>query len=80
MLPKVHQDIVQRFMSIDVQYIIHLDVEAGDHSLYVKYMNFLGKKLYICDTMSQFVQGLEIILLIIRNAYKIFHKEWTETF
>ncbi|XP_066254290.1 protein arginine N-methyltransferase 5 [Euwallacea similis] len=57
-LPKVHQEIIKRFMTIDVQYIIHLDVE-GDPSLYVKYMNFLGKKLYVCDATAEFVQGCE---------------------
>lgn len=52
-------------MAIDVQYIIHLDVENVDFSLYVKYMNFLGKKLYVCDTTAEFVQGLVIIYLLI---------------
>lgn len=55
-LSKVHQEIIKKFMTIDVQYIIHLDIE-GDFSLYVKYMNYLGKKLYCCDTMAEFVQG-----------------------
>lgn len=44
-------------MSIDVQYVLHLDVPEGDHSFYVKYMNFLGKKLYVCDAMAEYVHG-----------------------
>ncbi|XP_050312352.1 protein arginine N-methyltransferase 5 [Anthonomus grandis grandis] len=58
-LPKALQDLVRRFMTIDVQYIIHLDVDHADTSLYVKYMAFLGKKLYMCDTMAEFVRGCE---------------------
>lgn len=56
-LPKVIQEVIKKFMTIDVQYIFHLDTEVEDISLYVKYMNFLGKKLYDCDAMAEFVQG-----------------------
>lgn len=58
-LSKLHQELIKRFMTIDVQYVLHLDVPEGDHSLYVKYMNFLGKKLYVCDAMAEYVQGCE---------------------
>lgn len=82
-LPKVHQEIIKRFMALDVQYIIHLDVE-GDYSFYVKYMTYLGKKLYCCDTMAEFVQGCEDYLQnplqplsehLEMNVYEVFEKD-----
>ncbi|KAL1517199.1 hypothetical protein ABEB36_000995 [Hypothenemus hampei] len=83
-LPKALQEIVKRFMTIDVQYVFHLDIEVSDHSLYVKYMSFLGKKLYVCDTMAEFVQGCEDFLQnplqpltehLEANIYEVFEKD-----
>ncbi|XP_060519881.1 protein arginine N-methyltransferase 5 [Cylas formicarius] len=82
-LSKAHQEIIRRFITIDVQYIIHLDTEA-DFFMYVKYMNFLGKKLYSCDIMAEFVQGCEDYLQcplqpltehLETNVYEVFEKD-----
>lgn len=57
-LPKIHQDIIQRFMALDVQYILHgAKFHGHSHRQYCAYINFLGKKLFKADTMSDFVQG-----------------------
>lgn len=57
-LSKVHQDIIQRFMALDVQYILHgARAHGHSHRQYWSYMNFLGKKLFKADAMSDFVQG-----------------------
>lgn len=82
-LSRAHQDIIKKFMTIDVQYIIKQDTE-GDLSLYVKYLSFLGKKLYVQDTMAEFVQGYEDQLQnplqpltehLETNVYEIFEKD-----
>lgn len=82
-LSRAHQDIIKKFMTIDVQYIIKQDTE-GDLSLYVRYLNFLGKKLYVPDTMTDFVQGYEDQLQnplqpltehLETNVYEIFEKD-----
>lgn len=57
-LSKTHQDIIQQFMALDVQYILHGSRSHGHgHRQYCAYINFLGKKLFKADTMSDFVQG-----------------------
>lgn len=70
-------------MSLDVQYIIKNDTEC-DLSLYVRYLSFLGKKLYVRDTMTEFVQGFEDFLQnplqpltehLETNIYEIFEKD-----
>lgn len=82
-LSRTHQDIIKKFMGIDVQYIIKPDTE-GDLSLYVRYLHFLGKKLYVQDTMSEFVQGCEDFLQnplqpltehLETNIYEVFEKD-----
>ncbi|KAJ8952111.1 hypothetical protein NQ314_007604 [Rhamnusium bicolor] len=82
-LSRTHQDIIKKFMSIDVQYIIKPDSE-GDLSLYIRYLHFLGKKLYVQDTMSEFVQGCEDFLQnplqpltehLETNIYEVFEKD-----
>ncbi|CAH1183862.1 unnamed protein product [Phaedon cochleariae] len=82
-LSRLHQDIIKKFISVDVQYIIKNDTE-GDLTLYVRYLNFLGKKLYVQDTMSDFVQGCEDFLQnplqpltehLETNIYEIFEKD-----
>lgn len=55
-LTRAHQDLIQRFLSIDVQYIIKSDSD-GDLSIYTKYLSFLGKKLYVGDPNLEFIQG-----------------------
>lgn len=55
-LSKVHQEIIQKFLSLDVQYIIKSDVD-GDLSIYMKYLTFLGRKLYVRDLNTEFIQG-----------------------
>ncbi|CAG9865400.1 unnamed protein product [Phyllotreta striolata] len=60
-LSRLHQDIIKKFMSLDVQYIIKNDTEC-DLALYVRYLNYLGKKLFVRDTMTEFVQGFEDFL------------------
>ncbi|VEN57616.1 unnamed protein product [Callosobruchus maculatus] len=82
-LSKVHQEILQKFMSIDVQYVIKVDSE-GDVSLYLRYLQFLGKKLYVHDVMNEFVHGFEDFLQnplqpltehLETNIYEIFEKD-----
>lgn len=82
-LSRAHQDIIKKFMSIDVQYIIKQDTD-GDLSLFLRYLNFLGKKLYEPDTISDFVHGYEDQLQnplqpltehLETNVYEIFEKD-----
>ncbi|KAI4470443.1 protein arginine n-methyltransferase 5 [Holotrichia oblita] len=59
-LSRAHQDIVQKFLSIDVQYIIKGPVlEDTTYRQYNSYIHFLGKKLYHSSAMTEFVQGCE---------------------
>uniref|UniRef100_A0A6P7GRP9 Protein arginine N-methyltransferase n=1 Tax=Diabrotica virgifera virgifera TaxID=50390 RepID=A0A6P7GRP9_DIAVI len=60
-LSKVHQEIIKKFMSLDVQYVIKNDTDS-DLSLYNRYISFLGKKLYVYDTVTDFVDGFEDFL------------------
>ncbi|CAH0546303.1 unnamed protein product [Brassicogethes aeneus] len=82
-LPKAHQELIKRFMTIDVQYIIKSDTEM-DITHYQGYLNFLGKKLYTNDTTSEFVQGCEDYLQnplqpltehLEANIYEVFEKD-----
>nr|CAI5823362.1 unnamed protein product [Callosobruchus analis] len=70
-------------MSLDVQYVIKVDTE-GDVSLHVRYLQFLGKKLYVHDVMNDFVHGFEDFLQnplqpltehLETNIYEIFEKD-----
>lgn len=57
-LPKVLQEIIQKFMSVDVQYIIKgATLDGHTYKHYCAYMEFLGKKLYKGDAVAEFVQG-----------------------
>lgn len=60
-LSRAHQDLIQKFLAIDVQYIIKPDVEV-DLSIYTKYLHFLGKKLYVREGNLDFVRGCEDFL------------------
>lgn len=51
------QDLVRRFMSIDVQYIIKGKNRHGDISQYSSYICYLGKKLYKHNAYIEFIQG-----------------------
>ena len=82
-LSRLHQELIQRFLSIDVQYIIKTDTE-GDLSVYTKYLHFLGKKLYVSDTNLEFIQGCEDFLQnplqpltehLETNIYEVFEKD-----
>lgn len=55
-LSKSHQELIKKFMTIDVQYIIKADTEV-DLGSFQGYMNFLGKKLFTCSLNSDFIQG-----------------------
>ncbi len=55
-LCKVHQDIIEKFMALDVQYIIKSNVE-GDISIYARYISFLGKKLAPIGPTAAFYRG-----------------------
>lgn len=57
-LAKAHQELIQKFMTLDVQYIIKGPSYHGNsHKQYNAYLNFLGKKLYVHDTMADFTKG-----------------------
>lgn len=57
-LSQAHQAVVQKFMSLDVQYIINgVKLHGYTYKPYGAYITFLGKKLYNEDVMSEFVQG-----------------------
>ncbi|XP_022905045.2 protein arginine N-methyltransferase 5 [Onthophagus taurus] len=58
-LSKVHQEIIQRFLLIDVQYIIRGPLRSSSYKQYNSYIHFLGKKLYKESTVMEFVQGCE---------------------
>lgn len=83
-LSKLHQEIIKKFMSLEVQYIIKNDTDTNDISLYNRYIHFLGKKLYVDDTVSEFVHGFEDFLQnplqpltehLETNIYEIFEKD-----
>ncbi|RZB38851.1 PRMT5 domain containing protein, partial [Asbolus verrucosus] len=82
-LPRAHQELIQWFLAIDVQYIIKSDSE-GDLSVYTKYLHFLGKKLYVSEVNLEFVQGCEDFLQnslqpltehLETNIYEVFEKD-----
>lgn len=57
-LSKVHQDIIMMFLSLDVQYIIKgAKLHCHNYRQYCAYINFLGKKLFKSDAVSDFVHG-----------------------
>lgn len=57
-LSRMHQEIIQKFLSIDVQYIIKgPPLDDTTYRQYNSYIHFLGRKLYQSSTMTEFVQG-----------------------
>lgn len=57
-LSKLHQEIIQKFLNIDVQYVIKgPKLHESNYRQYNAYINYLGKKLFKNDTLSEFVQG-----------------------
>jgi len=59
-LAKAHQDIIQRFMSLDVQYVIRGSTRnENSYNKFWAYINFLGKKLYQSDSTTDYIQGCE---------------------
>ncbi|KAF5279735.1 hypothetical protein FQA39_LY05425 [Lamprigera yunnana] len=57
-LAKVHQDLIQKFMYLDVQYLIYGPSMCGNsYSRYCAYINFLGKKLFRSDATTDYIQG-----------------------
>lgn len=82
-LPKIVQDVIQRFMAIDVQYIIKSD-EKGDVSVFNKYLSFLGRKLYNPGENDSVYRGMEDYLQnplqplsdhLDSNIYEVFEKD-----
>ena len=57
-LSRAHQDIIQKFLNLNVQFIIRGNVyEECSYRQYNSYIHFLGKKLYNCTTLTEFSQG-----------------------
>lgn len=57
-LSRTHQEVIQKFMNLDVQYIIKGPrLHGNSYKQYNAYINHLGKKLYKSDAMTNFVQG-----------------------
>lgn len=82
-LPKIIQDVIQRFMSIDVQYIIKTN-NSEDISVYNKYLSFLGRKLYMPGPNEAVYRGMEDYLQnplqplsdhLDSNIYEVFEKD-----
>ncbi|XP_044756461.1 protein arginine N-methyltransferase 5 [Coccinella septempunctata] len=82
-LPKRIQDVIQRFMSIDVQYIIKSN-DTEDISVYNKYLSFLGRKLYNPGPNEAVYRGMEDYLQnplqplsdhLDSNIYEVFEKD-----
>ncbi|KAF5270034.1 hypothetical protein FQR65_LT05833 [Abscondita terminalis] len=59
-LAKAHQDVIQKFMNLDVQYVIRGPSLSGNvYNKYWAYLNFLGKKLFQSDATTEYIQGCE---------------------
>lgn len=59
-LAKPHQDIIRKFMNLDVQYVIRGPHPRGsDYKKYTSYINFLGKKLFESNVTTEYIQGCE---------------------
>lgn len=57
-LSKLHQEVIQKFMNLDVQYIIRgPKLHESHYRQYNGYMNYLGRKLYKRGAITEFVQG-----------------------
>lgn len=60
-LPRVYQELIQKFLPLDVQYIIKTKHD-GELSVFNKYLHFLGKKLCTNQSNFEFIQGCEDFL------------------
>ncbi|GLV34518.1 capsuleen [Carabus blaptoides fortunei] len=58
-LSRAHQELIRKFLQLDVQYIIKGKDHHGDISQYCTYINFLGKKLHVTSSYTDFIQGCE---------------------
>lgn len=56
-LRKAHQELIQRFLTLNVQYVIRGPPAIASYKNYWAYLNFLGKKLYMDDSATEFVSG-----------------------
>lgn len=56
-LSRSHQELIRRFLTLDVQYIIKGRNRHGDISQYLNYITFLGKKLYTSTAFTEYIQG-----------------------
>lgn len=56
-LRKVHQEIIQKFLNLNVQYVIRGPPTLTPYKNYYAYVNFLGRKLYQSDTVAEYVSG-----------------------
>lgn len=69
-LSRAHQDVIRKFLPLDVQYIIKGKNHHGDISQYCSYINFLGKKLYTTSAFTEYIQGYDHIYLF-QNLFHI---------
>lgn len=58
-LSRAHQELIRRFLPLDVQYIIRGRNHHGDLSQYLNYISFLGKKLFTSTAFTEYIQGCE---------------------
>ncbi|KAK9874884.1 hypothetical protein WA026_005696 [Henosepilachna vigintioctopunctata] len=82
-LPKAYQEIIKRFMILDVQYILKTN-DTEDIAIYNKYLNYLGRKLYISNENENIYKGMEDFLQnplqplsehLDTNIYEVFEKD-----
>lgn len=57
-LSRNHQELIRRFLPLDIQYIIKGRNRHGDISQYLNYITFLGKKLYMSNAFTEYIQGM----------------------
>lgn len=83
-LARVHQEIIKKFMRINVQYVIKSNID-GDVWIYNKYLSFLGRKLSKDrDELNSAFRGMEDFLQnplqplsehLDTNVYEVFEKD-----
>lgn len=61
-LSRAHQELIRRFLALDVQYIIRGRNRHGHIGQYLNYITFLGKKLYTSTAFTEYIQGCEDFL------------------
>ncbi|XP_025829621.1 protein arginine N-methyltransferase 5 [Agrilus planipennis] len=62
-LSRNHQEIISKMLNLDVQYVIKgPKLHGKTYKPYCAYINYLGKKLFKNDAVTEFVQGCEDFL------------------